>query len=55
MESRGFGALPANQRTYFRVTTVGRADVWFGGACLCVLGAVVAARPFANNLMVGGF
>jgi energy-coupling factor transport system permease protein len=55
MESRGFGALPANQRTYFRVTTLGRADVWFGGACLCVLGAVVAVRPFASNLMVGGF
>jgi energy-coupling factor transport system permease protein len=55
MESRGFGALPANQRTYFRVTTLGRADLWFGGACLFVLAAVVAVRPFASNLMVGGF
>src|SRR5438445_3148416 len=55
MESRGFGALPANQRTYFRVTTLGRADVWFRGACLLVLAAVIAVRPFASNLMVGGF
>jgi energy-coupling factor transport system permease protein len=55
MESRGFGALPANQRTYFRVTTLGRADLWFGGACLLVLAAVIGARPFASNLLVGGF
>jgi energy-coupling factor transport system permease protein len=55
MESRGFGALPANKRTYFRVTTLGRADLWFGGACLFVLVVVVAVRPFASNLMMGGF
>jgi energy-coupling factor transport system permease protein len=44
MESRGFGALPANERTYFRVTTLGRGDLWFGVACLGTLAAVVAAR-----------
>lgn len=54
MESRGFGALPASERTYFRVTTLGRADLWFGVACLCTLAGVIAARPFASNLMVGG-
>jgi energy-coupling factor transport system permease protein len=44
MESRGFGALPAAERTYFRATTLGRADLWFGLACLCTLAAVIVAR-----------
>lgn len=46
MESRGFGALPARERTYFRVTTLGLADLWFSLAALCTLAAVIAARPW---------
>ncbi len=44
MESRAFGALAANERTYFRITTLGRGDVRFGVACLVTLAATVAAR-----------
>jgi energy-coupling factor transport system permease protein len=41
MESRGFGALPAQTRTYFRVTSVGRADFWFSAVCLLALGGLI--------------
>lgn len=44
MESRGFGVLPARSRTYFRVTSLNRADAWFGLACVLALGALVALR-----------
>jgi energy-coupling factor transport system permease protein len=55
MDSRGFGAVSAHERTYFRVTTLGRADLVFGAACLCTLAAVVAGRPLASSMVVGGF
>jgi energy-coupling factor transport system permease protein len=42
MESRGFGALP--QRTYFRTTTLGRADFAFGVCCLVLFALLVFAR-----------
>jgi energy-coupling factor transport system permease protein len=42
MESRGFGALP--HRTYFRVTTFGRADLIFGLACVAVFAGLIVAR-----------
>jgi energy-coupling factor transport system permease protein len=42
MESRGFGALP--NRTYFRSTSVGRADGMFALAALALLAAIVVAR-----------
>jgi energy-coupling factor transport system permease protein len=44
MESRGFGALPAQRRTYFRVTAVSRADLWFSLACLLAFGTLVVLR-----------
>jgi energy-coupling factor transport system permease protein len=44
MESRGFGALPAERRTYFRVTCLSRADLWFSLMCLLALGTLVALR-----------
>jgi energy-coupling factor transport system permease protein len=44
MESRGFGALPANQRTYFRRTSVDQADVVFSVACAVAFGALVLFR-----------
>jgi energy-coupling factor transport system permease protein len=42
MESRAFGALP--QRTYYRVTTLGRADLYFVIGCLVAFGLIVASR-----------
>jgi energy-coupling factor transport system permease protein len=42
MESRAFGALPA--RTYFRATSVGRADLAFVLVCLGVLGGLLVTR-----------
>jgi energy-coupling factor transport system permease protein len=42
MESRGFGALP--QRTYYRVTTLARADLWFGLGCLAAFTLIFALR-----------
>jgi energy-coupling factor transport system permease protein len=44
MESRGFGALPAQQRTYLRVTSVNQADLWFSLGCLLAFGTLVALR-----------
>ena len=44
MESRGFGALAAQARTYYRVTTLGRADLGFALACLAAFGAVLSLR-----------
>jgi energy-coupling factor transport system permease protein len=44
MESRGFGALSARARTYYRVTTLGGADLWFALACLAAFGAVLSLR-----------
>jgi energy-coupling factor transport system permease protein len=42
MESRGFGAIP--QRTYFRVTTLGRGDLIFGLGCVLASAGLIAAR-----------
>ena len=42
MESRGFGAL--SQRTYFRVTTLGRNDLVFAVACVVAFAVLIAAR-----------
>jgi energy-coupling factor transport system permease protein len=42
MESRGFGALP--NRTYFRVTRLGYADLVFGLGCLFAFAVLIAAR-----------
>jgi energy-coupling factor transport system permease protein len=42
MESRGFGALP--HRTYFKTTTIGRADATFLALCVGFAAALVAAR-----------
>ena len=55
MDSRGFGAVTATERTYFRVTTLGGADLAFAVASVVVLMAVIAVRPLASKLMVGGF
>ncbi|HLZ25948.1 MAG TPA: energy-coupling factor transporter transmembrane component T [Chloroflexota bacterium] len=44
MESRGFGALSAQQRTYFRVTTINQADLWFGVGCLLAAATLIALR-----------
>jgi energy-coupling factor transport system permease protein len=44
MESRGFGALPPQTRTYFRVTSLSQADLWFSLACVLALGGLVALK-----------
>jgi energy-coupling factor transport system permease protein len=46
MESRAFGALP--RRTYFRKTTVTRADAVFASVSLAILG-VLLARVLLNR------
>ena len=42
MDSRAFGALP--ERTYFRTTSVGRADLLFAVGALAVLVLIVVGR-----------
>jgi len=44
MDSRGFGALPAGKRTFFRVTTLSRADLWFSLVCLLAFGLLAGLR-----------
>lgn len=44
MESRGFGAIA--DRTYFRVTSLGRADLVFSVGCLLVFAALIVARSY---------
>ncbi|MDP8923469.1 MAG: energy-coupling factor transporter transmembrane protein EcfT [Chloroflexota bacterium] len=48
MDSRAFGALP--RRTYYRTTSLGRADALFAVGALIVLALVVALRS-----VVGGW
>ena len=42
MESRGFGALP--QRTYYRSTVLGLADLYFVLGCALAFGLIFASR-----------
>jgi energy-coupling factor transport system permease protein len=44
MESRGFGALSARDRTYYRITTLGRGDLWFALGCVAAFSAVLSLR-----------